>query len=754
MQHLGAVQLEARFTCADNYGQIDPAPACKDKIDHREPYNSLQGDDVASGAGTDYARVFTQYIADSTWVAVSRSGGGAGDAGAIELYDDPSMSGSKKSVVLTTGDVNRFALLPAASADDPNLLFYAENINTEEGARHYMLKGLRIDPAQRGDDGSMKFSAVGTAYDVNLPTDKIKVRRGDVDVIYWLSTGPKGKDGKDLYRIHFATYDPTTNTLADDSVFAEFSLPDSDMAVRELFLTGDGTWYFTAAKAPDKKTGGNVKPLSLYSFPTKMAPVLDLKNQVVTDLLVCPGDFDDFTVSVMNSGNLAATAFDVDLVLLDGSKDGVPLERLHADLQNPDNSSLSTLNGGQATTIVTGEKAFYRLEDYEFAARQRDFVISEQKTNYVVEGGGLKSKDSEDAKSDYVKSNLMMPGAKAVFKGAIKIPDNWNDEEQSDKEIELRLSSVSSSFNWVRAMAAAGGRRASAAARAADADVTTWTRDPETGDMVPSPSEAQGALWTKTVGAPESRVVSVFHDLEVHHRVYRGPNGERMLHIAVTDLANTGESIRLTGALYLDDSKEPVYFGMDHFPDAVSDATTHNFDMPLAALVDPNACRKARVVIRGVGLEEYALSNNAFTLYLDGAPAPLIILRQPRDVTIQEGESAAFDVEVTGGVKPYAYQWQVWDAKHNKWVDIPGATGSVLSRDNVERKWNGARFRCVITDHAGTTVVSDAATLTVRGRMNTGDHGNLPLYIAAAAIALALLALLRRRAIHPLRRSE
>jgi len=87
----------------------------------------------------------------------------------------------------------------------------------------------------------------------------------------------------------------------------------------------------------------------------------------------------------------------------------------------------------------------------------------------------------------------------------------------------------------------------------------------------------------------------------------------------------------------------------------------------------------------------------------------------------------------------------VWDAKHRKWVDLEGYTGSTLSREHVEKKWDGARFRCLITDRAGTAVTSEEAKLFVRHSVDTGDHSNLLLYLAVAAMALILLALLRRR---------
>ena len=69
-----------------------------------------------------------------------------------------------------------------------------------------------------------------------------------------------------------------------------------------------------------------------------------------------------------------------------------------------------------------------------------------------------------------------------------------------------------------------------------------------------------------------------------------------------------------------------------------------------------------------------------------------------------------------------------------------------MSRDDVEKKWNGCRFRCVVTDAAGIRTISREVTLTVRDRIPTGDNSNLPLYLAVTMAALALLILLRRKA--------
>ena len=194
----------------------------------------------------------------------------------------------------------------------------------------------------------------------------------------------------------------------------------------------------------------------------------------------------------------------------------------------------------------------------------------------------------------------------------------------------------------------------------------------------------------------------------------------------------------------LDQEEEPYYVNLPYYTSALADRRTHTITMPVRALLPENDTHyQARVVISAVDRQESALSNNEFTIHLDGGA--LRIVEQPRSQSVQEGEDVTFEVEVVGGATPYSYQWQVWDGKHQKWVDLPGFTGPTLSRKDIEKKWDGCKFRCVITDADGKQIITDEVTLIVRDKVPTGDNSNLPLYLAAASIAMILLWIFRRR---------
>ena len=153
---------------------------------------------------------------------------------------------------------------------------------------------------------------------------------------------------------------------------------------------------------------------------------------------------------------------------------------------------------------------------------------------------------------------------------------------------------------------------------------------------------------------------------------------------------------------------------------------------------------RAEMDVNGTSYGHYYLYSNPFVVSVQPQD-PLTFIRQPRDTVVQPGEDVSFSVEVGGGKRPYTYQWQIWDEKHQKWVDLPGFTDPTMSREDIEKKWDGCRFRCVVTDAEGTRIISDEVTLTVRDRVLTGDNSNLPLYLAVAMAALAVLILLHRR---------
>jgi len=88
-----------------------------------------------------------------------------------------------------------------------------------------------------------------------------------------------------------------------------------------------------------------------------------------------------------------------------------------------------------------------------------------------------------------------------------------------------------------------------------------------------------------------------------------------------------------------------------------------------------------------------------------GEQGPPRIAEQPSNQTIAAGDSATFSVSAAGDA-PLTYQWQRDGAA------IPGATGSSYTVARATLADNGANFRCVVSNRAGS-VTSESATLSV-----------------------------------------
>ena len=91
----------------------------------------------------------------------------------------------------------------------------------------------------------------------------------------------------------------------------------------------------------------------------------------------------------------------------------------------------------------------------------------------------------------------------------------------------------------------------------------------------------------------------------------------------------------------------------------------------------------------------------------------LAITTQPANISVKEGTQTSFSVAASGsGLK---YQWQVSKNGGTSWVNssMSGYNTNTLSVNAIAER-NGYMFRCVVSDNAGNSVTSNAATLTVQ----------------------------------------
>lgn len=95
------------------------------------------------------------------------------------------------------------------------------------------------------------------------------------------------------------------------------------------------------------------------------------------------------------------------------------------------------------------------------------------------------------------------------------------------------------------------------------------------------------------------------------------------------------------------------------------------------------------------------------------AKESLKITQQPADETVTAGEDAYFTIAASSDEGEVSYQWQVEPAGSSIWTNLADSTGTTLTLSAVTTELNGNRYRCRVSDTAGNTLVSEAATLHV-----------------------------------------
>ncbi len=106
-----------------------------------------------------------------------------------------------------------------------------------------------------------------------------------------------------------------------------------------------------------------------------------------------------------------------------------------------------------------------------------------------------------------------------------------------------------------------------------------------------------------------------------------------------------------------------------------------------------------------------SLTSNAATLTVT---EPLTITKQPVNAAAEAGKSVTFSVTATG--EGLTYQWQYKNANALTWSNsgaVVAKTANMTFTVGTDKSLNGRQYRCVVKDQYGSSVTSNAATLTV-----------------------------------------
>jgi hypothetical protein len=122
---------------------------------------------------------------------------------------------------------------------------------------------------------------------------------------------------------------------------------------------------------------------------------------------------------------------------------------------------------------------------------------------------------------------------------------------------------------------------------------------------------------------------------------------------------------------------------------------------------------------------------------------PLVITKQPVDVTVGLDEAGTVTVEASGGVGPYKYYWRL--LKDGEWIPVPAVPNYSGLRTNsltlVTKNAGHVTVRCEVVDKNGTMAVSEQATIFIKKlpltvKINDGEEKHTISYIKNENIVL------------------
>ena len=133
---------------------------------------------------------------------------------------------------------------------------------------------------------------------------------------------------------------------------------------------------------------------------------------------------------------------------------------------------------------------------------------------------------------------------------------------------------------------------------------------------------------------------------------------------------------------------------------------------------------KAVDIVTSYTFEEVEDDHTIEVTFKQTSPKPPVeelptILTQPQSVSVKAGEQAVFTIAASGS--SVHLQWQVDKNDGNGFMDIAGADTTGYKIDVTEMTYNGYKYRCVLSNSAGT-VTTDIATLTVTENVTPIDY--------------------------------
>ncbi len=699
-------------------------------------------------AGLFFPEMIEKFDSTYRWYDIERADGDSENASLV--YGEKTSDGSYRQYAMSTDDENVifYTTMPFTTRvfyiDQNRIAVFQDD--SGDGDEQDDSDETEKETEQMDVENWLKSyvgtpgSYIATDYDVKISASSFNIQKiSDVTYLYWLSTAQqKNKTDSDVYRLKAVVYDQDNDTISNEFVLAEFSMPNSQ-TLSSVYLSENGNGYCISTVTKE-----NALSVNVYEIPVQWIPNMELSSGIINfkDNLIRPATWLDATITLLNDGNCGISSFDVEQVVVTSNKDGTEsesvAETIHIDLLDPNNSFMKAGN-----SLVGLGRGVY--------CKQEQAIEMQQSDHYV------QRRSSEEQQNEYFSSKMILPGTLRAYTIPIYIPGNWSGE----KTMYLRLGRITTRANWVVANNSANTAANSAPANNALGNANSIDPNPEityvravNGKMVRMPGNPLVEVnpltefYAEFAGNSDSLGINhQLNDLDVSYHVYRNISGEPYISITVMNFADIDEPLDLYACMYPDNSGKPVDLNLPYYSDKTTNGFGQTIDMPLAALMGDSHPRTVRVVIRARNVDETILQNNEFILHFndDEVGDPLRFVQQPAEQSVQLRETATFMVEVAGGVKPYTYRWQQWK-EETGWTDIANSNSPELTLEKVTLDMHGKKVRCVVTDHYMNQITSNEAALSVISTPpKTGDNNHLLLYISLVLLGFVMLLWIRRR---------
>ena len=596
--------------------------------------------------------------------------------------------------------------------DAREFVFYLKEGTADDGSDCYRLMGATRQ-------GNKEFTV--RDYDVCLYAQRFQtahVNDGSqygIHYLYWTENivpNPDDPDQEERYRVRCVRFDRPTNTRATNTMSAPFTLVELSHYPASIHLLPDGTGYYTTdletANALDE-SAVNSRRLIRFEFELKIAA--ELTGAASSDPCVTAGESASLLFSVKNTGNLPISRFGV--VVKQGS---TVVQQIVVNCQDPKNSlnSLYAANGpGYSVT---------RLENaYE------DMNGDRWLTTTIADNGTV----TEQA----IHTDLLMPGGVHTYEAAIEIPDDWDGTISLTAELEnvYAMTQYASLIQGSAAVQANG-------ADMAQYEVCALPSGEVTGRAVANAPDEIGVGRGNMLTDTAVKEIGVgLGDLMLDCQPYVDADGMEYVRVSIVGRSQTDSTIAPTLTATMDGQTV-----LNHtFKRAIDRDFGYTLDLPAELLLAGKDSGEVTFLLTDNETgNEFSAFDNERTVSLGNE---LRFLHQPESLSRLEGEEAVFSVALAGGKQPYAYRWQRMEP-NGKWTDIPGVIQAEYRIAAVRMKDNAVLFRCVVQDHDGCSLTSEAASLTVfSAPPTTGDSAHPALLLLLLLTCAAGWLLCRRK---------